>query len=441
MDDLTTLLERAAQRFRPTADLIDGTLRLVDRRRTTRRVTSATTAALLFVLSFGAVWIAFRPSGSVVTAGVPACGRSWSSVVAGEDGGLFGVDATTSGMVVAVGPGEDAAPGTRPLATRLHRGQWGSIPPIVPGGGDGTTAYFGDVAVVSPDDVWAVGASWTSQGGPAAAQVLVEHYDGRRWTIVEAPNPGAAETRLEAVAASGPDDVWAVGSTVDGTIARAIAQHWDGSSWSLVPVPDATGGGSGSSLSAVEALAPDDAWAVGSGAAGVLVTHWDGVAWSIVDVPHTEHARLADVEALAPDDVWAVGWSSTGTMANRPTPPVVLHFDGTAWESHELPVPDDMFVAPFAVTAPAANDVWIVGWQGGSNLGEHYGRLTPFVAHWDGAGWSLVDVGVEDPPAVLFGATADTDGSLWFVGRQGGGYDEDAIFRGGRALVVEGTCR
>jgi hypothetical protein len=238
-------------------------------------------------------------------------------------------------MVVAVGPGEDAAPGTRPLATRLRRGQWGSIPPIVPGGGDGTTAYFGDVAVVSPDDVWAVGASWTSQGGPAAAQVLVEHYDGRRWTIVEAPNPGAAETRLEAVAASGPDDVWAVGSTVDGTIARAIAQHWDGSSWSLVPVPDATGGGSGSSLSAVE--------------------------------------------ALAPDDVWAVGWSSTGTMANRPTPPVVLHFDGTTWRSHELPVPDDTFVAPFAVTAPAANDVWIVGWQGGSNLGEHYGRLTPFV--------------------------------------------------------------
>jgi hypothetical protein len=42
---------------------------------------------------------------------------------------------------------------------------------------------------------------------------------------------------------------------------------------------------------------------------------------------------------------------------------------------------------------------------------------------------------------VLFGATADTDGSLWFVARQGGGYDEDAIFRGGRALVVEGTCR
>src|SRR5262249_51171000 len=108
------------------------------------------------------------------------------------------------------------------------------------------------------------------------------------WQMVDTPNPGRYGNLFTASAATGPEDLWAVGSYLDNrAVSRAMIQHWDGSTWSLASHPDL---GTESEFDAVTAIASDDAWAVGSYRVSVfekrpLVEHWDGTAWTIVSTP------------------------------------------------------------------------------------------------------------------------------------------------------------
>jgi hypothetical protein len=104
------------------------------------------------------------------------------------------------------------------------------------------------------------------------AKILIDHWDGTAWSAATVPLPPNAPTNttLDAISASGPSDVWAVGtSTSNGT----LIEHFNGTAWSVVPSPNpATSDGVG----AVSTL-PGDAivWAVGetgqSGAFNPLV--------------------------------------------------------------------------------------------------------------------------------------------------------------------------
>ncbi len=112
-----------------------------------------------------------------------------------------------------------------------------------------------------------------------------------------------------------------------------LIEHWDGASWSVVPSPNP--GTRSNGLSDLVALAPDDAWAVGSWSghplhnSAPLIMHWDGADWTQVAVPDAYSVSVAPgfntltaVDGSGPDDVWAVGIRSVG----RPSP-----FIGTAW--------------------------------------------------------------------------------------------------------------
>jgi hypothetical protein len=87
------------------------------------------------------------------------------------------------------------------------------------------------LAEVSPIDVWAVG---TTNG-----QTAIERWDGVRWKVVPSPNVGSLTNRLNAVAATSSDDVWAVGSYDDTpNHEQTLIEHWDGVAWSIVPSPN-----------------------------------------------------------------------------------------------------------------------------------------------------------------------------------------------------------
>jgi hypothetical protein len=73
---------------------------------------------------------------------------------------------------------------------------------------------FQDVAARSADDVWAVG------GGR-----VIEHWDGKRWSVV--PTPEVNLGTFVTVSADAADDVWAAGSGADPGIGPVI-EHWDG---------------------------------------------------------------------------------------------------------------------------------------------------------------------------------------------------------------------
>jgi hypothetical protein len=69
-------------------------------------------------------------------------------------------------------------------AAATFAGQWTEVP----GGAATRPSTLDGVAVVSPDDIWAVG-SW-GQGG---ARPLIEHWDGTKWSVTEVQSSGALQ--------------------------------------------------------------------------------------------------------------------------------------------------------------------------------------------------------------------------------------------------------
>jgi len=149
-----------------------------------------------------------------------------------------------------------------------------------------TESGLNGIAVIGPDDVWAVG--WK---GPQQ-QSLILHWNGRAWVEV----PGLSIGELNGVSAVAHDDVWVVG--------RGGILHWDGTAWSQIPSP-------GGALS-VDVAGPNDVWAVGPS-----VLHWNGSAWSVVYSPG---GGLYGVSTVAGNDVWAVGTANQGS-------PVLRYYD------------------------------------------------------------------------------------------------------------------
>jgi len=437
-------MERAAEEFRPSRDWLEGAMERARRRQRMRRVASGVVALALFAASFTVLWTALRPSARPTPAGAPACVRTWSqSLPQQTSGGFTAVSGTAPDDVWAVGPNEDFQPGSETIIQHWNGKTWTRVPsPNAASGPDAVNELNGVVAI-TPDDVWAVGeyAESLPVSDSNPARVLVEHWDGTSWSIVPAPSPPGAENRVNAVAAAGPNDVWAVGSATAGTRATTLIEHWDGRRWSMVPTPDLTSETSGASLDAISVVSAADIWAVGSQPSGVLIEHWDGSSWSVVDAPQpADHGFLTGVDASGPSDVWAVGWTSSGGMANEATPPVIERYDGTRWEIVELPASPARFAVPLAVTAVGPEDVWIGGWMADSNLSQNYDRYRALVAHWDGSAWTFAEIGLDQPPQVLAGATK-IEGDVWLVGREGGAYEGvNGLFEGDRPLAAIGVC-
>ena len=87
------------------------------------------------------------------------------------------------------------------------------------------------------------------------------------WNPVSMPAP--AGRGLASVSASSATDMWAVKEGI---------YHWDGTEWTLIPAPGL--GHQDSVFWAVAAVAPGDAWTVGTatrfGNTQTLVEHWNG---------------------------------------------------------------------------------------------------------------------------------------------------------------------
>jgi len=269
-------------------------------------------------------------------------------------------------------------------------------------------------SAVAFDDIWAVGTRFLN-GWTGLTAALIEHWDGRAWTVVDGADTNGASVRLNAVAAVASDDVWAVGEylpTSDETTASApLIEHWNGNAWELVSSPPLGLGedpNSGRTLDAISALSPTDIWVLGHSAVstGVPATliddvfeHWDGHSWSIVHTSQVGSIKgvgaLNDIAVASPTDAWAVGGALNG-FGEIPAGPAgssgaaVEHWDGHQW----LPAPVPSNSMPFTLVAPLSpTDVWAV--RGGPfnpyGFAERGGLLFPptEILHWDGRSWKV----------------------------------------------------
>jgi hypothetical protein len=195
-------------------------------------------------------------------------GRTWTQVrspnpgTAGSGDILTAVSASSAGNAWAVGRSDDGK-NDHTLVLHWNGSAWKSVISPDPG----TSNFLRGVSVTSPSNAWAVGESFN--GGTNTTLVL--HWNGSKWTHTPSPSPGSND-ELFGVAATSAGNAWAVGDRLDaspgGSTDDTLILHWNGRSWSALHSPD-PGAANGSVLGGV-APAPagsapaGSAWAVGT---------------------------------------------------------------------------------------------------------------------------------------------------------------------------------
>jgi hypothetical protein len=243
---------------------------------------------------------------------------------------------------------------------------------VVPSPSPGKDAVLQAVATTGPHEAWAVG-SFTPQ---RFQRPLILHWNGSVWARVSAPTPFAHDTELAAMAVVSQNDVWAVGDGVDASgVPHPLALHWNGSKWTVSPTEEISG--HGLSLTAVSTpVAEGLTWAVGTSDAGKPIAERlapkrgaTGGKWSIVPTPEMTDAAFTGVSAPTRGSGWAVGWRSVNGVSRT----LIEHWNGSRWSivsSPNAPGADQLEAISANGVGPRPGAVvWAVGWsqpKGGS---------------------------------------------------------------------------
>ena len=304
-------------------------------------------------------------------------GATWSAIATPNPGvdnnDLWGVTSVpgatvSTNNVWAVGDSTDGSGVEHSMALQWNGTGWNQI--AVPPVGTGNNVLFG-VTAVSSTDIWAVGDTQSDTNPLTARRTLIQHYDGTKWLAVTSPDvsPGSSD-RLNAVAATGANDVWAVGRSIDsGGAERTLILHYNGAAWTITT--SANHGIYDNALYGVMALSATAAYAVGNwidinGRSHTLLEQWNGVAWSVVATPDVSPGTLDNalfsVAAPSANNVWTAGAIQAPTNSGSPSDTLVEHWDGTQWKI--VPSPDGAsgsFNELNAIVAVAPWNVWTAG--------------------------------------------------------------------------------
>lgn len=343
---------------------------------------------------------------------------------------------------------------------------WTRIPSPSPANQPGDANQLSGISAISPTDAWVVG--WSLSFSKGAFRTLAEHWDGNSWKVVPTPNSAQRNNYLNSVFALASDDVWAVGQQDDDEGDQWIlVEHWDGKAWTIdhrARVPGSLGDVIAFSPSDVRAAgftlehfdgttwsgrgigaanyfgdlagSADDLWAVGYrtvepiGPVLTFSAHWDGASWTSHGGENPLRSSVDDENVFTgvtvpPGDnnPWAVGYFADfdGGPAART---LIEHWDGAKWNRVPSPSPggrtkDSML---WDVTAISTTDLWAVGTVGSDGSPDN---LT-LIEHWDGSSWKVVKT---PGPGVLLSVAGDrSTGSLWAVGyTEGSGYQATLI--------------
>jgi hypothetical protein len=332
-------------------------------------------------ISASNVWaVGLAPTSSLI---VHWNGRAWSqSHPLGGLGYYIGVDASSAKDVWAVGGTSWWNP-SQTLAAHWNGRSWTRVgTPNPPGGG-----YFTSVAVTSASNAWAVGLAGPGPGITALTQPLIEHWNGKHWSLQHF-QPPAGGGEFASVAALSASNAWAVGYTGDErkfSGRQTLIEHWNGRTWTRVPTPNE---GNSSLLYGVTAVSSDNAWAVGQaalaadGTSRTLALHWDGRHWTVVpsQTPGGD-AGFAAVTASWTHNIWAVGsrnsqCSNGGVQCKT----LIEHWNGHRWTLVASPNPPSYYLNTLlGISAVSRTDIWAVG----STDFE-----STLIIHWNGTSWS-----------------------------------------------------
>ncbi|MEU3936975.1 hypothetical protein AB0E85_33815 [Streptomyces sp. NPDC029044] len=174
----------------------------------------------------------------------------------------------------------------------------------------------------------------------------------------------------------------------------------DTASWQHVPVPAQVRPQAG--LNEAVAFGPDRAWAVGADAVGreapgfPLVLRWDGTAWQRQGLPGIRwQGELLSVAGTSPAALWAVGRDTAGGTH-------LLRFDGEAWS--ESRPPRDVVLTKVVT---GGGETWLIGTRDGAQV----------LLRRDGRGWQDVPA----PPGAVYGLHVLAADDVWAAGETASG--------------------
>lgn len=176
-----------------------------------------------------------------------------------------------------------------------------------------------------------------------------------------------ASSALMGVWGTGPSDIWAL------QYPNAIV-HWDGQSWLTSKGP------SGPALHGIAGLNANNIWAVGDSG---TVYRWDGASWTQQAVPST--VSLFGIWVESASQVWIAGFQG-----------LIYQGDGVNWN---LSLSDPSYGNFLSLSGVDKLHIWAVSNQGN-------------IATWNGAAWSMTNVGGTSLRSVS-GQAAD---NVWAVG-------------------------
>lgn len=278
----------------------------------------------------------------------------------------------------------------------------------------GTRGVFADVAMVSPDEGWALAQVAPSSGATDAARsVVFYHYLHGAWTPVTVP----ASTDLSAGGVGGFNGNISMDSPADGW---AVAHNWNQASalfhyasgaWSAVSAPE---------LWKVQALSPTSVWAIsGEGYSGIPngLVHFDGHTWTQQDlaaIASGSQATVVDLQMVSDREGWALA------RLNEQGEYGVLRYDGSAWTLQST-----LSAGQFADFSSLAMVSPTEGWAlAQKTVADSHGDTThvplqQLLYHYTGGKWSSVPLSVSGDPYTTLGRVtmvSPTEG--WIVGVQ-----------------------
>jgi photosystem II stability/assembly factor-like uncharacterized protein len=289
----------------------------------------------------GQTWVAGHQSGSAFLA--RRDGENWELIFAPPVGSFrnrfYAMHARSDSEIWVVGTQSDGFGEFEILLQRYDGGSnWTSFNVPSPG----TLDEMKGVVAFAADDAWAVGFYYHIP--LYLYQPLILHYDGAGWTAMDLPDYPDGSARLEGMAASAPDDIYAAGTyaTIDGT-PRPLMLHFDGSSWSEVVLPPT--GGSGEWFQGMSAAPDGSIWAVGQ--------YDDGTSTEPMAFFHPEEAASVDSSPRPPFALRVVPnpfrlGTSTSFSLDRPGPVRLQVWDASGRLVRTL-VETEMEAGPHAV--------------------------------------------------------------------------------------------
>jgi len=304
--------------------------------------------------------------------------------------GLSAVAALSESDAWVVGTHRPLPKGVYPLTKHWDGERWRAVPCPSPGGTrEPTRSSLYAVAIDSPDDAWAVG-QWSPIEHAAPSYALIEHWNGAKWTIVPAPRSHGYITSLTAVAAISPTAAWAIGYGTVRDRRVTVFMRWNGIRWRYLPRP------AGTLVAGLAVISAGDIWVAGTivarSAPGqrTLAEHWDGSGWTIVPTPNAfkdrlRNSHLSAVGGSSSSNVWAVGDYQSGTTGVE-TSTLIEHWDGSRWQLQPSPngPPDAQGERGLsAIAVLSRTSALAVGSYGA-------GTVHPLTERWNGVRWTTV---------------------------------------------------